>query len=65
MKFLTCRVTIPETDLAKDALNKCLGKILRAHGASEEDYFEIIEEKSEAKKKPGPKPKQATEDNQS
>ncbi len=57
MKFLTCRVTIPETDLAKEALNKTLAKILRAHGASEEDYFEIIEEKPTEKKKPGPKAK--------
>ncbi len=50
--MLKVQVAIPDTDSAREALNYNVQKILKAHGAQGNDYFQVIEESKEGAKKP-------------
>ncbi len=42
--LIKCKVMIPNTTAAQDALNAVVLKILKAHGAEGNDYFEVCDE---------------------
>jgi hypothetical protein len=50
-------VAIPDTPEAKESLNKHVIKIMKAHGAEGNDFFEIYEEKPPRRKAKKAEPK--------
>ncbi len=43
MNFVQIHTIIPNTAEAKEAINLAINKVMRAHGANGNEYFEVIE----------------------